>query len=145
MTYACTLFNWDYTLGEETTEVGRWLLSVLPVATIVVQARNRREAAARAYVRCVGSKRAKFLREALQAPPAVVKHEMSPRAIAPALARMPGGSGHCYCLDNMVEAWLITAEPLSSVPVGPPTHPSGLSSSPRRHRLRTSLPSPSVN
>ncbi len=114
MRYLCTIYNRDFAFGGPN--------SVL-VGTTTVGARNLREAAARAYVRCVGRKRAVVLRQELKAPRAVIAQETNVRAIAVSLRKTSTRMGDCYLLDNMVEAWDIHVEPVRSTSPQQPQRP----------------------
>jgi hypothetical protein len=139
VTYFCTIFNHDYTFGTEQGPASATL-----VATTTVRADSPRAAAAKGYVRGVGSDRARLLQDVLHAPPTVVRQETDWRAIAPGLMRSPE-QGNCYCFDNLVEAWYITVEPTPlslSRRLPRPSRRRLLSS---RRRLLHSLRHPSPN
>jgi len=123
MRYLCTIYNRDFAFGGPK--------SVL-VGTATVRGRNLREAAARAYVYCVGHKRARILREQIKAPRAAVAGETDVQAIAVSLRKTSTRFGNRYLLDNMVEGWDIHDEPATS--------PSSPRPEPRLQRAR--LPHP---
>lgn len=110
MTFLCTVYNHDYTFGAPSgTEPSA--IQATRVATVSVRARSARAAAAKVYVRCVGRRRARLLKDVLQAPASLVRQETDWRAIAPGLMRCGGRMGTCYCFDNLVEAWFIQVQP----------------------------------
>jgi hypothetical protein len=111
MRYLCTVYNRDYTLGSSQTVV---------VGTATVAGHTVREAAARAYVRCVGSQRARVMQQKCKAPRAVIAQETNFRAIAACLRKTSTRLGDWYRFDNLVEAWDIHVEPL---PASPPSSP----------------------
>jgi hypothetical protein len=80
-------------------------------ADVFVEAGTRREAAARAYVLCVGRKKSRQRsRQALE------NLEGCPAAIACSLRRTQTRVGEVYELDNVTESWLIKV-----VPATPPS------------------------
>ncbi len=118
MRYQCTIFTHSYTFGGG---VGTEPSFDDPMADVVVSGGTMREAAARAYVKCVGRDRARRL--AGRVPH---NQEASLRAIAASLRKVSRRIGEVFELDNAVEAWLIKVEPAPAT-------------SPRLSRLR--LPS----
>jgi hypothetical protein len=136
MTFFCTIYNQDYTLGNDGEPTPA---KVTLVAQAPVRAASPRAAAAKVYVRCVGRQRARVLKEVLHAPATLSRQETDWRGIAPGLMRSPNRLGDCYCLDNAIEAWYIVVAP-AALPL--PRRPR--LSSPRRLRLPP-LPSPSPN
>lgn len=110
MRYLCTIYANDGTFtGNKTShdpaEPGS------PVGSVVVTGSSLRQAAARAYVRCVGRKRARWLEQAKQAPAAVVAQETSPKAIAMSLRKVHRRFGECYEMDNYHDVWSIKVQP----------------------------------
>lgn len=82
-----------------------------PVVRVVVSGSSLREAAARAYVRCVGRQRAKWMRDHGKSPAAVVAQETNRRAIAASLRKVTRRFGECYEMDNLTAVWSIKVEP----------------------------------
>lgn len=111
MRYLCTIFTHDCTFSGGKGSVGTDPAFDSPVASVIVSGLNRRDAAARAYVRCVGRQRARWLREQGMAPEEVVAQETSRRAIAASLRKIPRRIGECYEMDNLYQAWSIKVEP----------------------------------
>jgi len=128
--YICTIHSQNHTFAGKQDFAGSGADSDGPLARLVVSGSSPRQAAARAYVECVGRTRARLMREKLNAPRSVAAQEANPRAIAASLRKTKRPQGDCYLLDNFVEGWLITVE--SVVPTPP--------SSPRPRRIR--LPHP---
>jgi hypothetical protein len=130
--YTCTIYSHAYTFGSSSKgSTGSDPVFDAPLASVVVSGRNVREAAARAYVKAVGRKRAKQMRKMGNAPREVIAQEMNGKAIAASLRKTSRRIGECYELDNFVESWLIKVVAL-------PEHPQP---SARRLRvLRLSIP-----
>jgi hypothetical protein len=82
------------------------------VGTVEVSGKDRREAAARAWIDCVGRSRAQLLLERLSVPRQVAALEADLSAIAPSLRKTPTEMGDGYTMDNVRESWLIMVEPL---------------------------------
>lgn len=119
MRYLCTIYTCDYTFSGKTGFVGTEPAFDEPVARVVVSGANARQAAAQAYVRCVGKQRAQFLRQNLLAPGKVIALETSRKAIAISLRKVSRRIGECYEMDNLREAWSIkveTVNPANPVP-----------------------------
>ncbi len=126
MRFLCTIYSRDCTFGaSNSTRVG----------SVTVRGNTLREAAARAYVACVGKKRAQVMREVMQAPRAQVAEQTNVRAIAVCLRKTAGRGSACYLLDNMLEAWDIHVEPTNA-----PSRPSLPLPRPLGRRLRLSPP-----
>jgi hypothetical protein len=107
MTFFCAVYSQDLTLGgKEPTPAG-----VTLVGQTAVRAAGPRQAAAKGYVRCVGRRRARLLKDVFQAPQTCVENETNWRAIAPGLMRSSNRLGDCYCFDNVLEAWYILVSP----------------------------------
>ncbi len=130
MRYTCTIFGHDYTFGGDQGFTGTDPVFDEPLARVVVLGRSSREAAARAYVKCVGRKRAEQMREERRAPGKVIMLETSRKAIAASLRKTTRRIGECYEMDHLLQAWFIKVEPVL------PNSPSPRSSS--RLRLSTS-------
>jgi hypothetical protein len=128
--YTCTIYSHDCTIGGAKGFTGSDPVFDSPTAYVVVSGRSLRDAAARAYVKCIGRERARQMRQTLHAPREVIQQETSCKAIAASLRKTARRIGECYELDNFVEAWSIKVEPLASP----------CPSSPRLNALR--LPSP---
>ncbi len=116
MRYTCTIYSHDYTFGGAKGFTGTDPVFDTPLAHVVVSGRNLREAAARAYVTCIGRERAKRLREKANAPREVIAQETSCKAIAASLRKTARRIGECYEMDNLIEGWFIKVEPASSNP-----------------------------
>jgi hypothetical protein len=130
MQYTCTIYNHDYTVGGVKGFTGTEPVFDAPLAHVVVSGGSLREAAARAYVKCVGRERARRMRRNRQARRDVIAQETSCKAIAASLRKTARRIGECYELDNFLEGWFIKVEPALASP-----RPS-----PRSRRLRFSLP-----
>jgi hypothetical protein len=126
--YICTIYS--HTFAGKQGFAGGDADGDGALGKVVVSAASPREAAARAYVECIGRTRARTMREKLGAPRSLAAQETNPRAIAASLRKLKRSQGECYLLDNYVEGWLITVE--SVVPTPP--------DSPRLRRVR--LPHP---
>jgi hypothetical protein len=110
--YFCAIYTHQYTLtGTQSCAKGEPGPDAL-VARVVVSGGSQREAAARAYVQCVGRERARQLQEERRAPRHVARQETNSRAIAASLRKTTRTAGTCYLMDNLVEGWSITVEPL---------------------------------
>jgi hypothetical protein len=107
--YTCTIFNHNYTFEEHEAWLGPEHVPAVRVASIIVRARSRREAAARAYVRTVGRVRARILRD-LNAPAILVRFETRWRVLARGLGRVRNWLGDCFTYDNMVEAFFVRVQ-----------------------------------
>lgn len=128
MRYLCTIYTHAYTFGGGTTGfTGTEPSFDTPVAQVEVKGDTMRQAAARAYVRCVGRKRAGLPGADGQGLPNARDLERSPRAIAASLRRTCRRIGEVFELDHAFEAWLIKVEPVAS---SPPAKPA-----PRRIRI----------
>ena len=68
MRYTCTIYNHDYTFGGDRGFLGSEPVFEAPLAHVVVSGASLREAAARAYVKCVGRQRANQMRQNQHAP-----------------------------------------------------------------------------
>jgi hypothetical protein len=128
--YTCTIYGHDYTFGGDKGFTGTEPVFDEPVARVVVSGRGLREAAARAYVKCVGRQRAEQMRRQRRAPGNVITQETSCQAIAASLRRTTGRLGECFEMDNFVQGWFIKVEPVLSN--------SRSSRRPSHLRLRTS-------
>jgi hypothetical protein len=130
MRYTCTIYTHDYTFGGG-RGVGTPEPSFeAPTARVEVTGQSVREAAARAYVQCVGRERARLMRQEQHAPRKVIAQETSCKAIAASLRKTARRIGECYELDNFVVAWFIKVEPTANL------RPN----SPRPRRTRLPLP-----
>jgi hypothetical protein len=127
--YICTIYSLEHTFAGKQNPAGGGADADGPLGKVVVSGSSPRQAAARAYVECVGHSRARLLREQHGMPRSVAAQEANPRAIAASLRKTKRTPGDCYLLDNFLEGWLITVD--SVVPTPP---------APRLRRLR--LPHP---
>jgi hypothetical protein len=128
MLFLCTIYTHDYTpTGGDKGGVATEPAFDSPLAKLVVDGSSLREAAAGAYIRAVGRKRARWMREQPWSREEVASQETSQRAIAASLRKTNRRIGECYELDHLVRSWLIKVEP---APINLPT--------PRRLRLPTS-------
>jgi hypothetical protein len=128
MKYRCAIYNYDYTFTAPMP--GMSTSPHVPaslVAIVTVSAPSPRQAAARAYVRRVGRRRARLFQEMFPGPKSLAERESNPRAVARELQRTANWIGDCWQLDNRAEAWFIRVEPWDARP-----HPL--------HRARTSPP-----
>lgn len=114
MRYLCTIYSHPCTFASQNLFRGTEPGFDVPVARVVVTGSSLRQAAARAYVRCIGRQRALWLRQNPHAPHDVVADETSPRAIAPSLRKVARRIGECYEMDNFVDAWSIKVDPAPS-------------------------------
>jgi hypothetical protein len=110
--YTCTIYSHDYTFGGGKGFTGTDPVFDEPLARVVVAGRSLREAAARAYVKCVGRQRAEQMREQQSAPAKVIALETSCKAIATSLRKTTRRIGECYEMDNFLAAWFIKVEPV---------------------------------
>jgi len=127
MLFLCTIYTHDYTTGGDKGGVATEPAFDSPMAKLIVGGSNLREAAARAYVRAVGRKRARWMRQQPWSREEVASQETSRKAIAASLRKTNRRIGECYELDHLVRSWLIKVEP---APANMPT--------PRRLRLPSS-------
>ena len=128
MRFLCTIYTHDFTTtGGDKGGVGTEPAFDSPLARLVVGGSSLREAAARAYVRAVGRKRARWMRQQPWSREEVASQETNRRAIAASLRKTNSRIGECYEMDHLVRCWLIKVEP---APQNRPT--------PRRLRLPTS-------
>jgi hypothetical protein len=139
--YICTIYSNDHTFAGKKGFAGGGCQGDAPLAQVVVSGESPRQAAAQAYVECVGRARARMLREKHTAPRSVTAQETNPRAIAASLRKTRRPQGEGYLLDNFLEGWWITVESVLPMPTAPRR--------PRRvrlprpllhHFLRTPLP-----
>jgi hypothetical protein len=138
--YTCTIYSHDYSFGGAKGFTGTDPVFDAPLVQVEVSGRSLREAAARAYVKCIGRARAKQMAEKLSAPQEVIAQEKNCKAIAASLRKTVRRIGECYELDNFVEAWFIKVAPMCSQPASPRLHTPRLSI-PLLHHLSFS-PSP---
>jgi hypothetical protein len=110
--YTCTIFGHDYTFGGVKGFTGTEPVWDEPLARVVVAGKTLREAAARAYVKCVGRHRAEQMRQEQRAPRKVVALETSSKAIAASLRKTTRRIGECFEMDNFIEGWFIKVEPV---------------------------------
>src|SRR5262249_19035368 len=87
-----------------------------PLGRVLVSGANMREAAARAYVQCVGRERSRRLREELQAPRRLARQETNYKAIAASLRKTSRSGSDCYPLDNFIEGLFIHFDPVVNLP-----------------------------
>jgi hypothetical protein len=111
MRYLCTIYTHDGAFGGNKCFVGTEPALSSPVGSVVVSGSSLREAAARAYVRCVGRQRSEWLRQRGHAPEQVIAQETSSKAIAASLRKVGRREGVLYEMDNLSEAWSIKVEP----------------------------------
>jgi hypothetical protein len=128
--YFCTIYTHDCTFAtKQGNSSDGDLAADAPLARVLVSGSNQREAAARAYVQCVGRERARLLREQFGSR-RLAKQETNAKGIAASLRKTSRSGGECYLMDNYVEGWYIHVEPVVNMP-----QPA----SPRRLRLPASL------
>jgi hypothetical protein len=139
--YTCTIWTHGETFGGRLGFVGTDPVCDMPLAHVVVSGRSLREAAARAYVKCVGRSRARHMRAKLSAPRQVIAQETNCKAIAASLRKTARRDGECYELDNFLVAWSIKVEPVVSNP-RPSRQLSRLRLCPSRLLHLSSSPSP---
>jgi hypothetical protein len=112
--YTCTIYSHDYRFGGVQAFTGSDPVLETPLAHVEVSGRTLREAAARAYVKCVGRQRARQMRAKATAPREVIAQETSCKAIAASLRKTARRIGECYEMDNFVKGWFIKVEPVSN-------------------------------
>jgi hypothetical protein len=112
--YTCTIYSHDYTFGGQRAFAGSDSAFTAPLANVEVSGRTLREAAARAYVKCVGRSRARQMRKNATAPRNVIALETSCKAIAASLRKTARRIGECYEMDNFLKGWFIKVEPVSN-------------------------------
>jgi hypothetical protein len=105
MLYTCTLF---------TTILGSEPAFDYPLACVTVRGDSLRQAAARAYVRCVGRDR---VRQRSHLRPEISGLEASPRAIAASLRKIFSRIGELYEMTGLNQSWFVKVVPS---PVGRP-------------------------
>lgn len=110
MRYLCTIYTQDCSFAARKTFAETEPRFDSPLASVIVEGSSLRDAAARAYVRCVGRHRARGLRRKAVIPNEVIAQETSPRAIAASLRKVARRVGECYEMDNLVEAWSIQVQ-----------------------------------
>lgn len=111
MRYLCTIYTHDQAFGTSTPGTEPSFQS--PWAEVEVTGRTHREAAARAYVQCVGKERARLMRQKPHARGHVVAQETNRKAIAASLRKTTRRIGECYEMDNFADTWLIKVQPAS--------------------------------
>jgi hypothetical protein len=116
--YTCTIYTHDRTFAIQQGAMGDGdpCGGDAPLAQVLVSGASKREAAARAYVQCVGRDRARLLREQLRISPRLARQETNARAIAASLRKTSRSGGECYLMDNYVEGWYIHVEPVVDLP-----------------------------
>jgi hypothetical protein len=114
--YFCTLYKRDYTFGGKQGYTGMEPACGEPQARVTVSAGSLREAAACAYIRCVGRQRVRNLRRQQVAPAKVLALQTNPRAIAASLRKTSGRMGEGYELDHVDRSWFIQVCPLPTSP-----------------------------
>jgi hypothetical protein len=112
MRYLCTIYSHETTVAGKKGFFGTEPSDGPPVARVLVSGSSLREAAASAYVRCVGQERARWLRQSTQAPAQVIAQETNRKAIAASLRKVHRRFGECYEMDNLVDAWSIKVDPV---------------------------------
>jgi hypothetical protein len=113
--YFCTVYTADRTLAAtQTTAAPDGDPAGAPVGRVLTSGSSKRQAAARAYVECVGRERARLLRERFGA--RLAKQEMNANAIAASLRKTNRSGMECYLLDNYVESWYVCVEPVVDAP-----------------------------
>lgn len=110
MLYLCTIYRHDYTFGGTKGFTGTEPAYESPVARVRVSGSSLRHAAARAYVRAVGRRRAATLRRQARVPDPVIAQETSPRAIAASLRKTVRRNGEGFELDLFLVSWFIRVE-----------------------------------
>src|SRR5262249_23026703 len=108
--YLCTIYTPEQTFSGTNTGLEPSFGS--PWAEVEVSGKSDREAAARAYVQCVGKERARLMRQKLHAPGHIVAQETNRKAIAASLRKTTRRIGECYEMDNFVDTWLIKVQPV---------------------------------
>lgn len=116
MRFLCTIYTYAGSFTSTKPQAGLPCdpTTDSPVASIVVSGSTLRQAAARAYVRCVGRERARKLQQAGTAPAAVIAQETSCKAIALSLRKVHRRFGECYEMDNLHDVWSIKVEAMNS-------------------------------
>lgn len=99
MLYTCTLF---------TTILGSEPAFDYPLACVTVRGDSLRQAAARAYVRCVGRDR---VRQRSHLRPEISGLEASPRAIAASLRKIFSRIGELYEMTGLNQSWFVKVVP----------------------------------
>jgi hypothetical protein len=117
--YICTIYSHNHTLAAKQGFVDDAGDGDGPVGKVVVSGASPRQAAARAYVECIGRTRARMMREKRALPRSAAAQEANPRAIAASLRKTRWPQGDCYLLDNFLDGWLITVEPVVPTPPAP--------------------------
>jgi hypothetical protein len=112
--YTCTIYSHDYTFGGSRAFGGSDPVFDSPLANVEVSGRTLREAAARAYVKCVGRTRARLMRKNAVAPRQVIALETSCKAIAASLRKTLRRIGECYEMDNFLQGWFIKVQPVAN-------------------------------
>jgi hypothetical protein len=139
--YLCTIFSHNPTFAGSSGFAGNSTDAETPLARLVVAAASPRDAAACAYVECVGRTRARLLRHKEGMPRSVAALEANPRAIAASLRKMKRRQGAGYLLDNLVEGWSILVDAVVPTPASPrQPRPIRLPHPLLLHFLRTPLP-----
>lgn len=126
MRYFCTIYTHDQAAvstqakggssgGSQTATDG----GGMPLARVLVSGATKREAAARAYVECVGRERARLLMRQQEAR-RVAKQETNARAIAASLRKINRSGDECYLMDNFIEGWYVHVEPVVDLPAPSP-------------------------
>jgi hypothetical protein len=142
--YVCTIFNYSYFWNPKETGLVDNSIAARQVATTVVRARNRRDAAARAFVSTIGRAYAKKMRY-LNAPQVCINFITDYKAMAKGLPCKVNRLGRCFELSNSCEGWYIRAELHFGVFHLRPFSQTDLLSVDRRILLRQGLWSRSVN
>jgi hypothetical protein len=124
--YLCTIYTHAYTYGGTSGFTGTEPSFDSPTAEVMVTGGSMRQAAAKAYVRCVGRRRARLLEGDGQGLPNSAAQERDPRAIAASLRRTCRRIGEVFELDHAFEAWLIKVEPVPATPAAMPKQPTRL-------------------
>ena len=148
--YICTIYNFDHTFAYpdfgQYPDFGteRYDVPATQAAITSVQARNEREAAAKAYVSTIGRVRARKLRE-LNAPQVCVDVETKHRTLAKGLKRAENCLGSVYLFHNLVEAYYIRADPMAPGRLAAPVSRRRRLSVRQRNYLRLAMRSLAVN
>jgi hypothetical protein len=117
MKYRCAIYNYDH--ASTAPMPGMSTSPHVPaclVAIVTVSAPSPRQAAARAYVRRVGRRRARLFQEMFPGPKSFAQRESNPQAVARKLRLTANWIGDCWQLDNPAEAWFIRVEPRNARP-----------------------------
>ncbi len=108
--YDCVIYSHcPMDLENDENWLGEFYPPVVEVARSIALAHSQREAAARAWVRTVGSERARAMRN-LGAPAAVIEMDSDRDRIASELTSAELWAGECLKLDNGVESWFVVTE-----------------------------------